>query len=201
VFPGQLRPTFAQHDRTKRYGITAIAALLVVASFATLRTGGQIGFANSVFPIFFGALMVTLIVVQIVYHVRIAAVRRVAAHVAKKFPADSVLVGNVRFVGPSDSGHKAVPFATVILQFDEDRLSLWNPDSPERPYFAVLLAGLDVDVERSTPPRWRLSSPYSDSQTHLAIFTETGLSFERAPRMLELAAQLFPEFKAAPQAA
>lgn len=200
MFPGQLKPSFARHDQTKRYLIAGVAVVLVVGCFASLRTG-VLRDGYSLFPILIGALVAVVVFVQVFYHRRIAVVRKAAARVAEKFPGDRVVVANARFSALGDGVASAGPFATAIVQISDDRLYLWNPDSPEQPYSAAPLAGLDVKVEKGTPPRWSLSSPYSNTQTRLAIFTDTGLIYERFDRMNELAAQLFPALRAAPRSA
>lgn len=182
--PGQIRPTFAIHDREKRYAVTAAAWVL-----------GAGGILNVMHPSasipFFVGLVGLIVVTQVVYLKRMGFVRRVASQLAQEFPGDRFLVGNVRFVRTGDGGPNAVDFTTTVLQFSSTALSLWNPDSPSHPRVAIAYDDLDVDVTKGTPPRSALVAPYSAGETHIAVFGETGLGFESEARLQRLARELF----------
>jgi hypothetical protein len=165
--------------------MTAIAWVLGAGCFVNItHPSGSIPF--------FGALIVLIVLMQIVYLKRLGLVRQVASQLAREFPADRFLVGNVRFVRPGDRGPDAVDFTTTVLQFGDTTLSLWNPDSPFHPLVAIPFEDLDVEVMKKPPHRWVLAVPYSAGETHIALFTATGLGFESEVRMKELARELFP---------
>ncbi|WP_426623675.1 hypothetical protein ACPPVW_13785 [Leifsonia sp. McL0607] len=164
--------------------MTAIAWVLGAGCFLNLmHPSGYIPF--------FVALLGLIIVTQILYSRRLGFVRQVASQLSREFPGDHFLVGNVRFVGPGDSGPDSVDFTTTVLQFSDTALSLWNPDSPSHPLVAIPFENVDVEVTKKTPPRWVVIAPYSAGETHIALFTETGLGFEREGRMNVLAHELF----------
>lgn len=139
---------------------------------------------------FFVGLVGLIIGMQVVYLKRLGFVRQVASQLAREFPGDGFLVGNVRFVRAGDSGPNEVDFTTTILQFGRTALSLWNPDSPSHARVAIAYDDLDVEVTKGTPPRWALVAPYSAEETHIAVFAETGLGFESEARLRELAHEL-----------
>lgn len=185
MIPGQLRPTFASHDREKRLAFTMAAGLLALVAFVSISR------QQVVLPIV--ALLVALVIAsQVIYAARIRGVRNVRDQLQQRFPSDRFLVGNVRFVGAHDRGPDAVAFTTTILQFTQETLSLWNPDKPTNAFAAIPLDGLDVGVMKTTPPRWGLVAPFSNDATYLALFAECGLAFERPEDLRKLANALFP---------
>jgi hypothetical protein len=184
MFPGQLRPTFAEHDRDKRIGMTAVAVVLGIGAFAT--------FNDSMWFLFFGALVVELVILQVVYTRRIRIVRDAASKLEEMFPSDRFLIANARFMGAGDRDPRAVRFVTVILQFSETALTIWDPDSNTVPLVAMPLSGLVVETVKSKPPRWRLRPLYSSVDTYLAIFKKVRFQYEHFEELAELAPQYFP---------
>jgi hypothetical protein len=192
VIPGQLRPTFAKHDRAKRYAISIVGTVLALFALT-----GALDAISSHTQALSGALYFVpavglLVGVQMLYRVRINDIRRVRARLAEDFPESAFLVGNVRF-GADPGGPTGDSFATTILQFEENCLSLWDPDSSSQPYIAMPLIGLIVEVRKTTPPRWALTNPYVPGATYLAVFKGNGLAFERSESLTKLAMKLFPE--------
>lgn len=185
MIPGQLRPTFASHDREKRLAFTIAAGSLAVVEFVNI-THEQI-----VLPVL-GIMLALVIASQVIYSNRLRAVRKVRDELSRRFPEDRFFVGNVRFVGAHDRGPEAVAFATTIIQFTREALSLWNPDKPNNAFAAIPLDGLDVEVMKTTPPRWGLVAPFSNDATYLALFGDRGLAFERPDELRKLANELFP---------
>lgn len=185
MIPGQLRPTFATYDRQKRLAFTIAAALLGVVVLTNITN------ERNALPVL-GIMVALLIASQIIYAVRIRTVRQVCSNLQHRFPEDRFLVGNVRFVGPQDRGPEGVRFTTTILQFNAEALSFWNPDNPSHAFAATPLAGLDIDVATTTPPRWSLVAPFSNDATYVALYGEHGLAFERPDRLRRLATGLFP---------
>jgi len=187
MFPGQLRPTFAEHDRQKRIAMTVVAVLLALGGFAT--------FNASTSWLFVGALIVELVILQVVYAGRILVVRETATKLTETFPTDRFLIGNARFMGATDRDPRAVRFVTVILQFSETALTIWNPDLNATPLVAMPLSGIGVETVKSKPPRWRLRSLYESSDTYLAIFKPAGFRFEHFEELTSLARDYFPTVK------
>jgi hypothetical protein len=187
MIPGQLRPTFAGHDREKRIAMTVVAVLLALTGFAT--------FNASTSWLFVGALIVELVILQVVYAARIRVVREATTKLSETFPTDRFLIGNARFMGASHRDPRTVRFVTVILQFSEAALTIWNPDSSATPLLALPLSGLGVETVKSKPPRWRLRSLYSSSDTYLAIFKSAGFRFEHFEELTGMAPEYFPTVK------
>lgn len=185
MVPGQLRPSFAAFDREKRFAISAIGWLLGLGCFARIHqpSGG--------WPFMIG-LIIVIVGVQLVYAQRMQFVRAVQSQLAGENRADRWFVGNVRLVGPSERDPDRVAFTTTIVQIGTRTVSLWNPDEPSRPFMAFPLHGLDVQVMGTTPHRLRLTGPFATGDTYIALFQDSGLSFERAKRLEELAVELFP---------
>lgn len=183
MFPGQLRPSFATHDREKRYAMTGIAWLAGAGFFLNIMdpAGG--------WP-FLLAVVTVIVGMQLVYAQRMRVIRRVRSDLARESPADRWFVGNVRLVGPGDSGPDDAPFRTAVIQVSARTLSLWNPDEPSHQFLAFPLRALDLQVDGSRIPRWRLTVPFSPGETYIALFEETGFGLATAKRLEELSGEL-----------
>jgi hypothetical protein len=179
VFPGQLRPTFESYDRAKRALMTGLAVLWGVGTILLFR--------SPFWGVSAGVFVVGLVIIQLVYARRIAVVRRVAATLAQRFPADRFLVGNARLVGADDSDVGSVRFNTVVVQLSERTISLWNPGVGASPFMVIPRAGSVVDVVDSKPPRLRVVSFQANATTYLALFASSGLGYERSEQLAELA--------------
>jgi hypothetical protein len=179
VFPGQLRPTFESYDRTKRIIMTVLAVVWGVGVLATLN--------HPAVAIFFGAFVVEIIVVQVLYTRRINAVRRVSANLGQKSPADLFVVGNARIVGPDDSGVSSVPCATVVVQVGKSTVSLWKPGVGSTPFIAIPKGDSAIEVIESKPPRLHIAGSGAASDIYLALFASAGLTFERSEKLFEFA--------------
>jgi len=181
-----MRPHFARNDRLIRRILTVLVVLAGIVVFVAFKNSGPS------LLWFFAFLIILVSGYQVVVAIRMRYLRGFASKLADRYPSDRMLVGNVRFVAPTDSGPEAVGYQTVVVQFSKSALAFWNPDRGAEAFFAMPLADLDVDVTTTNPARWAMVAPNADGAVHLSLWKEAGLAPETPRGLRALADELFP---------
>jgi hypothetical protein len=188
MFPGQLRPTYARHDRVIRFAIAIAGVVVALVLLAGLRDARAI-------PIVLAVLLVGAALLQISLRRRLATIRRAASDLtdraarAEGTTATSlVLVVNVRTrasLGRAD-------FVTMLLVVGDGSLAVHDADPPYRALHTLPIDGVRISVDESLPPRWVVASPQLPEDLLIAFFAPTGMGYRRADELRSLAARYFP---------